>query len=69
MKNPDWEPAYKAELIRLGWPRARALEILANTGTTKRSRKEAEMWNSRRRFIEREAQAAAQKRLAHKEPV
>ncbi len=67
MKNPEWGPNYRAELARLGWPRARALEILSATGKTKTAHNETKRFADQRTAIERDAKTNLQKRLAHPE--
>lgn len=67
MKNPEFNSVYAEECRARGVPTLRALEILARTSDRNRMKKEAEQLFKKRQFQERDAQAAAQRRLAHKE--
>lgn len=73
MKNPEFHQLYEQELKERGAPTLKALEILARSappGGSKKNqslRTQADMLFKKRMHVEREAQAAVQHKLAHKE--
>lgn len=73
MKNPEFKLLYSQECKERGVPTLKALEILARSarsGVSKRYRilhAQVDMLFKKRVHVEREAQAAVQHKLAHKE--
>lgn len=67
MKNAELEKLFKEECDKRGLPTLIALETLARTSDKKRVLAQADMLAKKRQHVMREAMAAAQSKLYHKE--